>query len=285
MNAAPTIHAARAVTASMWSEWRSRADLLDARDPLAFAAGHLPGAGNIPAEEFIERRAELPPRDVGVVVVHDEPAAARAAAERLASMGYVHAGWLETPLSLLADGHSDHAAPARLWRPSPFLERIAERLPPGRVIDVAAGSGRESVYLAMRGFDVECLDRAPEALERASALARRHGVTLRTRVVDLERDALPDVGEAQVVMVFRFLQRALFPWLERAVAPAGALVYETYRRGQEVHGRPTHPQFLLVPGELASAFPSLSVELHEEPNPPGGPVMSRLLARRPPLPH
>ncbi|MEK7331676.1 MAG: hypothetical protein AAB113_12845, partial [Candidatus Eisenbacteria bacterium] len=82
--------------------------------------------------------------------------------------------------------------------------------------------------------------------------------------------------------VFRFLHRPLFPHIERALAPGGWLVYETFRRGQERFGRPTHPRFLLNEGELSSAFPSLAVEDYTEPDPEGGPVTARLLARKPP---
>ncbi|MBI3539599.1 MAG: hypothetical protein HY076_04945 [Candidatus Eisenbacteria bacterium] len=84
-----------------------------------------------------------------------------------------------------------------------------------------------------------------------------------------------------MVTVFRFLHRPLFPAIERAIAPGGFLVYETYRRGQERFGRPKHPRFLLDDGELATAFPSLSVEHCEEPSPAEGPITARLLARRP----
>ncbi len=254
--------------------------VLDVRPADRFAQGHLAGAGRIASHEFTTRRAELPPRDARVLVVHDEPGLARDAAEALVRLGYTWVRWLDAALLTMPGGVTDSALAARLWRPSPFLERVLPQLPHGRVLDVAAGSGRESVFLALHGFEVEAWDRAPEALERAEALAANHGVRIQTRVADLERQALADPGEFQVVMVFRFLHRPLLPWLQRAVAPGGALVYETYRQGQELHGRPTHARFLLAPGELSSAFPSLSVVLHEEPDPPGGPIMSRILAFR-----
>ena len=102
-------------------------------------------------------------------------------------------------------------------------------------------------------------------------------------VADLEQPdlALP-VAHYQLVVVFRFLHRPLFPAIERALAPGGWLVYETYRIGQERYGRPRSRKFLLEPGELAAAFPGLAVVRYEEPEPAGGPVAARLLARRVP---
>jgi len=117
----------------------------------------------------------------------------------------------------------------------------------------------------------------------AAALAERNGVRITTTVRDLERREVDlPVERYALVTVFRFLHRPLFPRIERAIAPGGWLVYETFRRGQERFGRPTHPRFLLDDGELSSAFPRLTVEHYEEPRPEDGPITARLLARKPP---
>lgn len=264
--------------------------VLDVRTEAEFAAGHLPGAGNIPVADFAARRTELPPRDAPLLVVAGSAEAARAAAADLEGLGYTRADWLDGPLSALSGGVGDRGPAARLWRPAPFLEEVLPRvltLGVGgrRALDLAAGAGREAVYLAMHGFDVEAVDDDAKILARAEALAARHGVCIRTEVRDLERreSDLP-VGRYDLVTVFRFLHRALFPRIERALAPGGWLVYETFRRGQERFGRPTHPRFLLHPGELSCAFPSLAVEHYAELDPEGGPVTARLLARKPPSP-
>jgi len=256
--------------------------VLDARGPADFARGHLAGAGRIAHEEFRDRRAELPPRTAHVLVVHDDVAEARRAATTLALLGYRHVRWLDAPLGVLPGGHADLGPPARLWRPSPFLERVLPSLPRGRALDLAAGSGRDAVWLALHGWRSEAWDHDPVALARARALAGTEGVPLETRVVELERDAPPDGhGPWNVVVVVRFLHRPLLPWIERALAPGGALVYETFRAGQERYGRPKNPRFLLSPGELCTTFPGLEVERYEEDEPEGGPVLARLLARRP----
>lgn len=256
--------------------------LLDVRAEAEFAAGHAAGSGHIPLAELEERRSELPARDQAVIVVAADAARAREGAARLTGLGYQDVAWLDAPLAA-AEGGAASTAPARpLWRPAPFLERMLPRLPRGRALDVAAGHGRESVFLALAGWDVEAMDRAPEALARAAALAARHGTRIRTTVRDLERrDAGLPQGCFDVVLCFRFLHRPLFPHLERALKPGGVLVYETYRLGQEKFGRPTHRRFLLQTGELAAAFPLLEVEHYAESEPAGGPVTASLLARRP----
>jgi rhodanese-related sulfurtransferase len=262
--------------------WLPGAVVLDVRAEDAFAAGHLAGAGRMSEEEFGPRRPELPPRTARVLVVHDEPARARAAARALMALEYRHVAWLSAPISELPGGCASREPSAALWCPSPFLARVRGELAPGRALDFASGAGRESVYLARHGWDVDAWDHDPAAHQRAVALAAREGLTLATRVVDLERvQDLPPPRPWDTIVVCRYLHRAAFPWLERALVPGGTLVYETFRRGQELHGRPRQARFLLEPGELALAFPSLRVERYEESNAPGGPVMAHLLARRP----
>jgi rhodanese-related sulfurtransferase len=255
--------------------------ILDVRDDAAFARGHLDRSGHVPADEFRARRAELPPRDRAILVVsHDGPSAARAA-EALAALGFTRVAWLDGPLEGLAGGRASSAPAERLWRPAAFLEEVLPGLPRGRAIDLGAGSGRDAVFLAQAGFEVEAWDSDPEALRRARDLAGRHGVRLETVICDLEAPD-PPLGESRYALIvcFRFLHRPLFPLIERALAPGGHLVYETFRLGQERFGKPRRPGFLLESGELAMAFPALEVLRYEEPDPPGGPWTARLLARR-----
>jgi len=261
--------------------------LLDVRDEREFMAGHLEGSGHLPAAELTDRRGELPPRDAEILVVAAAAAHAREAAEALEGLGYQHVAWLDGALSESAQDRLVRTPAIPLWRPSPFLEQVLERLPDpsegrGRVLDLAAGAGRESVFMALRGYDVEAWDHDRGALEKASAMARRHGVTIETQTRDLEiRDPRLPVESHDVVMVFRFLHRPLFPQIARAVAPGGVVMYETYLRGQERFGRPKHPRFLLDRDELPKHFPGFLVEHYEEQTPESGPMLARLLARKP----
>ena len=56
--------------------------------------------------------------------------------------------------------HKEDFGPARL-----LVENI-QLLPTGRALDVAMGTGRNAVYLAKKGFDVEGVDISPEAVRR-----------------------------------------------------------------------------------------------------------------------
>ncbi|HEY2953781.1 MAG TPA: methyltransferase domain-containing protein [Candidatus Eisenbacteria bacterium] len=260
--------------------------VLDVRAEAAFRAGHLAGSGHLPRAEMRVRSSELPPRHEPLLVVADDAEQAAAAAAELEALGFARVGWLEAPLASLEGGLADRGPAARLWRPAPFLEEALARIPEAReggaALDVAAGAGREAVYLALRGFEVEARDRDPDALARAAALAGRHGVRIATVLTDLEREGATLPSERfRLVVCFRYLHRPLFEQIEGALAPGGWLVYETYRLGQERYGRPRRGRFLLQPGELGSAFPTLAVVHYAELSPAGGPVTARLIARKP----
>lgn len=259
--------------------------VLDVRDEAAFAAGHVAGSGWLPAAFLEERRNELPPRDPPVVVVAGDGAAAHEAAATLGRLGYRDVAWLDATLDALGSLADSTAPPARLWRPNAFLASIVESIPRGHAADLAAGAGREAVFLALAGFAVEAWDEAPEALARARDHAGREGVALETHVANLEARsfALPAERYA-LVTCFRFLHRPLFPVMVAALAPGGHLVYETYRVGQERFGRPRRGQFLLKPGELERAFTALGLEIlrfEEAGSEAEGSLTQRVWARKP----
>jgi len=71
------------------------------------------------------------------------------------------------------------------------------------------------------------------------------------RCADLEKGPWPFEGQRFAgVVVVHYLWRPLFSRLLAAVAPGGALIYETFAAGNERYGRPSNPDFLLRPGEL-----------------------------------
>ncbi|MDY7038234.1 MAG: methyltransferase domain-containing protein, partial [Thermodesulfobacteriota bacterium] len=61
-------------------------------------------------------------------------------------------------------------------------------LPKGRTLDVAMGRGRNAVYLARMGFEVEGIDLSTDAVSDALEWARQSEVNIKTHLTDLENN-------------------------------------------------------------------------------------------------
>jgi len=145
---------------------------------------------------------------------------------------------------------SEAISAANPGEPSAWVQQWAGRIPAGgRVLDLACGAGRHTRYLASLNHPVEGVDIDASAL---AELARISGVSVRT--ADLEQGPWP-YGEAEFagIVVTNYLYRPSFAKLLRVLAPGGVLIYETFALGNERFGRPSNPNFLLLPGELLEA--------------------------------
>jgi SAM-dependent methyltransferase len=132
--------------------------------------------------------------------------------------------------------------------PSAWIERFAALVPAGTpVLDVAAGSGRHSRFFARRGHPVVAVDRDTSALQAMTGVE--------SLTADLEGGNSWPLGAKRFggVIVTNYLHRPILGAIVAAVAPGGALLYETFAIGNERFGKPSNPDFLLRPGELIDA--------------------------------
>lgn len=104
----------------------------------------------------------------------------------------------------------------------------ARSLPPGRALDLAAGEGRNAVWLAERGWAVTAVDFSDVALAKATRLAASASVDLATVVRDLA-DYVPPPQTFDLVAVIYLqlpsnLRTLVYRRAAEAVAPGGTLV-------------------------------------------------------------
>jgi SAM-dependent methyltransferase len=150
----------------------------------------------------------------------------------------------------------------------------------GRVLDLAAGSGRHVRLLRAHGFTVCAVDRDMTALRALADPA--------CEIVEADLEAggpWPLGGGYAGVVVTNYLYRPLLPEIMRALAPGGTVIYETFASGNERFGRPTNPDFLLQPGELLETFAGLTPVAFEqgEVSAPRPAVIQRIAAVAGPL--
>lgn len=176
--------------------------------------------------------------------------------------------------------------------PSAWVARFAPLVPTGEVLDVACGSGRHALLFAAFGHPVLAIDRDAAALERLAAAAVPGIVTLQ---IDLEQDSEAAAGfdwpfaagRFAAIVVTNYLHRPLLDALLASLAPGGMLIYETFARGNERYGKPSNPDFLLMPGELLALAARGAAPLHVvafeegEVGMPAPAVTQRICAVRP----
>ena len=139
-------------------------------------------------------------------------------------------------------------------QPARFLVENIELLPAGRAFDVAMGNGRNAIHLARAGFQVEGVDRSPEAVDAALKAAAEAGVTLNAKVADLEGGYRIQKNAYDVIICFNYLQRSLIPQIKDGLHSGGMVVYETFITDQVQFGHPHNHDYLLKYNELLDMF-------------------------------
>src|SRR5512136_2877808 len=94
--------------------------------------------------------------------------------------------------------------------PNPFLRKHIHLFPKGRALDLAAGEGRNAVFLARHGLDVDAVDISDLGLKKAQRLAGRRQVRVHTILADLDTYQIRK-GQYDLITNFYFLNRNLIP--------------------------------------------------------------------------
>jgi tellurite methyltransferase len=142
-------------------------------------------------------------------------------------------------------------------KPASFLVENMPLLPKGKVLDVAMGGGRNAIYLARMGFDVEGVDISVESVNNAREAAARGGVFIRSEVADLGKMYRISIGAYDAIICFNYLQRSLVPQIKAGLRVGGVLIYETFLIEQAQWAKPKNPHFLLQHNELLRLFADL----------------------------
>ena len=169
--------------------------------------------------------------------------------------------------------------------PAALVAEWAPRLPLGRALDVACGAGRNALYLAAAGFDVDAIDISSVALERARRSAAERHLSVRWLEGDLEDDAaLPDERYALIVWI-RYVNRNLMPALTARLERGGYLICEQHLATTADVVGPKSSAFRLQAGELDACASRLEMLFYREGevvDPDGRPAaLAQLVARMP----
>jgi SAM-dependent methyltransferase len=162
-------------------------------------------------------------------------------------------------------------APGLVWsaEPNRFVVEELAGLTPGAALDVAAGEGRNAVWLAERGWRVTAVDFSPVAVERGRELAALRGVDVDWQVADATAYG-PEPGSLDLVLI-SYLHlpaddlRTVLATARAALRPGGVVVVVGHDRANLTGGTggPQDPAILLTPEEVVAGLDGLSIRRAE----------------------
>lgn len=151
--------------------------------------------------------------------------------------------------------------------PNEYLVQMSARFPrTGDALDIAAGEGRNALFLASLGLNVLAVDQSEVGMQKTQRLARARGLSVRTQAIDLHDfnaednsfDVISSISVHLPTSLRASVHRRVRTWLK----PGGVFVLEAYAPDQIARdtGGPKDP-LLLAPLEIIlSELEGLEIE-------------------------
>lgn len=133
-------------------------------------------------------------------------------------------------------------------------------------LDLACGLGQNGLWLAAQGYVVDLVDISRVALQRAQLTAAERDLRrINFLQMDLD-DAKIDSAAYDVLCVFRFFNRELFPQLRACVKPGGRVIYEAFNTRLLDLDPEFNAEYLAEVGELSGYFGDWNILKHADNN-------------------
>lgn len=140
----------------------------------------------------------------------------------------------------------------------PVLEKYIDKANVGNALDIACGTGRNTHFLAEKGFVVDAVDLSDYALGKIRDLS-----TINKIETDLDKYHLA-LNKYDLIVNINYLDRRFFPQIKEALKSGGVLIFETFIVAHGDFSQPMNPEFLLRKNELIHAFIGLDIIYYEE---------------------
>lgn len=150
-------------------------------------------------------------------------------------------------------------------KPNDFLVSMVGAIPPGRVLCLAEGEGRNAVFLASRGYEVVAVDSSEVGLEKTRQLAEAQGVAITTVLADLRDFLIEPASWEGIVSIFCHVPRELRVPLHSAVVkglkPGGVFILEGFTPQQLGRGTggPPNVELLMSLADLRTELAGLKM--------------------------
>jgi len=130
-----------------------------------------------------------------------------------------------------------------------------------KLLELACGEGRNSVWSALQGFQVCGLDVSDRGLEKVSLMAKEHLTTVETvhsNVFEYDNVAGYDILTMTYLHMMQEQRQKLYEKCFEFLKPGGQLIAEWYHPNQRNHnytsGGPPTPNMMITLSELENSF-------------------------------
>jgi SAM-dependent methyltransferase len=144
--------------------------------------------------------------------------------------------------------------------PAAIVKKHVELAGGRNALDIAAGNGRNALFLAKQGFVVDAVDISDAGLAQ---FAEKHP-GIHPICADLDDFDIP-ANRYDLIVNIKYLNRRLFPYITEGLTKGGVLIFETFLASPDgTMERAICPEYLLQENELLHAFSSLKIVLYQE---------------------
>lgn len=135
------------------------------------------------------------------------------------------------------------------------IKKFVERSVGAKALDLACGAGRNTIYLAKQGYEVDALDIAAVALEALAAEALSEDVQELVNAQLSDLDSFVPVPETyELIVMMNFLDRALLERVKEGLKVGGLFIVETYMDDLINEKKDSNVDNLLKKEELKTLF-------------------------------
>ncbi len=179
-------------------------------------------------------------------------------------------------------------------RPNAYLQEQLKNMSAGKILLPGEGEGRNALFAALKGWQVDAFDQSESGKQKADKLALENKVEINYKVSDVRTyPYLPEIYDAVAVVFLHLpssLRKDFHQQLVSCLKPGGTLIMEVFHK-QQIHrssGGPKDADMLYTEEELLTDFNTLQIitldhtltELNEGPLHKGTAEVIRLLAKK-----
>ncbi|WP_373036790.1 class I SAM-dependent methyltransferase [Sulfurimonas sp.] len=142
---------------------------------------------------------------------------------------------------------------------SAIIEKYIDYANVGQALDIACGTGRNTQFLALKGFEVDAVDISDVALKEI-----KKSSNIKKIDADLDKYNITP-RKYDLIVNINYLNRRLVPQMKDGLKDGGLIIFETFLLAHGEFNLPTmNLEYLLRKNELLHSFIGLDVIYYEE---------------------